>query len=153
AWAGTPQYKALLKIEEPYEYRQRLTMPKFIINACGDQYFPPENSPFYFDDLPGVRYLRYVPNTDHSLAGSDAPQTVLACYAAVLTKAPLPQFSWSSPKEGTLRVETKTTPTEVKLWQATNPAARDFRVESLGKVWKSATVSGNGNVFEATVQK
>src|SRR4029453_16614813 len=73
--------------------------------------------------------------------------------AAVLTKAPLPQFSWSSPKEGTLRVETKTTPTEVKLWQATNPAARDFRVESLGKVWKSATVAGTGDVFEATVQK
>ena len=34
-WNGTPEYKALMKIEEPYEYRQRLTMPKFIINASG----------------------------------------------------------------------------------------------------------------------
>ena len=51
SWTGTPQYAALLKIEEPYEYRERLTMPKFIINATGDQYFPPDNSQFYFDDL------------------------------------------------------------------------------------------------------
>jgi PhoPQ-activated pathogenicity-related protein len=33
SWQGTPQYRNLMKIEEPYEYRNRLTMPKFIINA------------------------------------------------------------------------------------------------------------------------
>src|SRR4030095_13875686 len=38
-WNGTPEYKALMEIEEPYEYRQRLTMPKFIINASGGQLF------------------------------------------------------------------------------------------------------------------
>jgi PhoPQ-activated pathogenicity-related protein len=90
SWTGTPQYKALLKIEEPYEYRQRLTMPKFIVNATGDQYFPPDNSQFYFDDLPGVKYLRYVPNADHSLKGSDAAETILACYRAVGRGAELP---------------------------------------------------------------
>src|SRR5688500_14306264 len=61
-WFGQPKYKELLKIEEPYEYRHRLTMPKFIINASGDEYFPPDNSKFYFADLPGEKYLRYVPN-------------------------------------------------------------------------------------------
>jgi PhoPQ-activated pathogenicity-related protein len=35
-WTGTPEYRALMKIEEPYEYRHRLTMPKFIINSTGD---------------------------------------------------------------------------------------------------------------------
>ena len=152
-WFGTPQYAALLKIEEPYEYRHRLTMPKFIINAAGDEYFPPDNSQFYFDDLPGVKYLRYVPNADHSLDGTDAAPTVLACYAAVVNRSPLPQFSWSSPTEGTLRVETKTTPAEVKLWQATNASARDFRVETIGKAWKASTVAGAAGVYEATVEK
>src|SRR5205085_6893116 len=47
-WNGTPEYKALMKIEEPFEYRQRLTMPKFIINASGDQFFLPDSSQFYF---------------------------------------------------------------------------------------------------------
>src|ERR1041385_3639461 len=29
-WEGTPEYTALLKIEEPYQYRRRLHMPHFI---------------------------------------------------------------------------------------------------------------------------
>jgi PhoPQ-activated pathogenicity-related protein len=159
-WAGTPQYAALLKIEEPYEYRHRLTMPKFIINAAGDQYFPPDNSQFYFDDLPGVKYLRYVPNADHSLAGSDAGETLVACFGAVVTGgATLPQFSWTWPDEGTVRVETKTKPIEVKLWQATNPNARDFRVETLGKVWQSSSVilkggsAKKGDAYEGHVER
>ena len=71
-WTGTPEYDALMKIEEPYEYRDRLTMPKFIVNAAGDQYFLPDSSRFYFDDLKGEKYIRYVQNTDHSLQNSDA---------------------------------------------------------------------------------
>jgi PhoPQ-activated pathogenicity-related protein len=40
-WAHTPQFEALIRIEDPYSYRDRLTMPKFIVNAAGDQYFCP----------------------------------------------------------------------------------------------------------------
>ncbi len=43
------------KIEEPYEYRDRLTMPKFLINAADDQFFLPDSSQFYFDDLKGEK--------------------------------------------------------------------------------------------------
>jgi len=70
-WAGTTQLASLLKIEDPYAYRDRLTMPKFMVNSAGDQYFLPDSSQFYFDALVGEKYLRYVPNTDHSLKGSD----------------------------------------------------------------------------------
>ena len=101
-WDGTPEYKALLKIEEPYQYRKRFTMPKFIVNAAGDQFFLPDSSQFYFNDLPGVKYLRYVPNADHSLKGSDAYQTLLACYNAVINQLPLPQFTWTVEKDGTM---------------------------------------------------
>ena len=44
-------------------------------------------------------------------------------------------------KDGTIRVTTKTTPTEVKLWQATNPKARDFRLETIGPVWKDTVLT------------
>ena len=71
-WNGTSEFKKLMQIEDPYTYRDRFTMPKLLINSTGDQYFMPDSSQFYFDDLPGVKYLRYVPNTDHSLAKSDA---------------------------------------------------------------------------------
>ena len=51
SWIGSKrrQFKALMRIEEPYEYRDRLTMPKFIINASGDQFFLPDSSQFYVD--------------------------------------------------------------------------------------------------------
>jgi PhoPQ-activated pathogenicity-related protein len=143
-WTGTPEYRALMKIEEPYEYRDRLTMPKFIINAGGDQFFLPDSSQFYFKDLPGTKYLRYVPNADHSLRGSDAWQTLLACYNAILTGAHLPEFSWTLEKDGSLHVKSIDKPSEVKLWQATNPDARDFRLEKIGPAYKSTPLTSEG---------
>ena len=143
-WNGTPEYNALMKIEEPYQYRQRFTMPKFIVNAAGDQFFLPDSSQFYFNDLPGVKYLRYVPNADHSLKGSDAYLTLQACYNAVLNNLPLPQFSWTLEKDGSMRVTTKDPPSEAKLWQATNPDARDFRIETLGPKYQSTVLTDQG---------
>lgn len=136
-WEGTPQYKALMKIEEPFEYLERLTMPKFMINATGDQFFLPDSWQFYFNQLPGVKYLRYVPNAEHSLRGTDAWQSLTANYNAVITKSALPQFTWKIEPNGTIVVDSKDKPTEVKLWQVSNPGARDFRLTSIGPRWKS----------------
>lgn len=140
-WQGTKEYRALMKIEEPYEYRDRLTMPKFIINATGDQFFLPDSSQFYFKDLLGTKYLRYVPNADHSLKESDALETLVACYHAVLTKASLPRFSWTKEPDQTLRVRATDKPSAVKLWRASNPDARDFRLQTIGRSWSSTDLS------------
>ena len=43
-------------------------MPKLLVNAAGDQFFIPTSSQFYFDELPGEKYLRYVPNADHNVS-------------------------------------------------------------------------------------
>ncbi|MBM3821998.1 MAG: PhoPQ-activated pathogenicity [Verrucomicrobia bacterium] len=144
-WMGTPEMKALLKIEEPYEYRDRLTMPKFIVNSAGDQFFLPDSARFYFDDLPGTKYLRYVPNSDHGLKNTDALLTLLACYDAVIYNRPLPQFTWNHPRAGEVKVRTQTRPSEVKLWTATNPKARDFRLDTLGPLYQSQPLSDQGN--------
>jgi PhoPQ-activated pathogenicity-related protein len=151
-WVGTPQYKALMKIEEPYEYRQRLTVPKFMINAADDPFFLPDSWQFYFHDLPGVKYLRYIPNAEHSLGGSDAFASVQACYNSVLTGATPPQFGWSIEKDGTIQVKTKDQPAEVKLWQITNPSSRDFRLTTIGAKWTSAPLAaGVQGVYSAKV--
>src|SRR3989454_646435 len=113
-WDGTPEYRALMKIEEPYQYRERLTLPKFLINSSGDQFFVPDSAQFYFQDLPGVKYLRYVPNADHGLKTSDAWTTLLACYSAVVKGGKLPQFNWTAGPEGTLCLNCKDRPAEVK---------------------------------------
>ena len=116
-------------------------MPKLLINASGDQFFLPDSSQFYFDDLPGVKYLRYVPNADHSLKGSDARESLFAFYNAILYQQVLPQLSWKAQSDGSIRVETRDKPIEVKLWQATNPEARDFRLETFGPKWASSALA------------
>ncbi len=139
---GTPEYQAVLKIEDPYNYRarNRLKIPKFIVNASGDQFFLPDNSRFYYADLPEEKRIRYVENAAHNLAGSDAVNSMLAWYNSVITGGQRPGYSWTKAADGTLSVKPETTPKEVKLWQAHNDKARDFRVESLGKAYTSTVL-------------
>ena len=92
-----------------------------------------------------MKYLRYVPNADHSLRGTDVWHTALAFYNAILNGTPLPQFTWRVEKDGTIRVNTKDTPSAVTLWQATNPGARDFRLSSIGARWKGTALTAKGN--------
>jgi PhoPQ-activated pathogenicity-related protein len=150
-WMGTPQFRALCRIVEPYEYRERFTMPKLIVNSAGDQFFLPDSSQFYFDDLPGEKHLRYIPNTDHSLRNSDAAETLTAFFEAILRDRPRPKFSWTLPAEGGIVVRTEDKPAEVKLWQATNASARDFRLERIGPAYTSSPVSGDNGVYRASV--
>jgi PhoPQ-activated pathogenicity-related protein len=139
-----PRTKLLYEIEDPYSYRDRLTMPKFVVNAAGDQYFPPDSSQFYFGDLPGEKYLRYVPNADHSLRDSDAQESIIAFYQSVLAGTPRPQYSWTFDSDGSIHVTSETRPKAVTLWQANNPKARDFRLLSIGKAYQAQSLSDQG---------
>ena len=103
-WQGTPEYRKLMEIEDPYSYRDRLTLPKLVMQAAGDQYFLPDSSRFYFDDLQGEKYLRYIPNTDHGLRNTDAGESSLAFYQAVVSGTPRPKFSWTFERNGDIRV-------------------------------------------------
>jgi PhoPQ-activated pathogenicity-related protein len=137
---GTPEYRHILQIEDPYNYRHRdrLKIPKYVVNSAGDQYFLPDNSRFYFSELQGEKYLRYVPNSKHNLAGTDARESVLAFYEAILGDRRRPEFSWKKEKDGAIVVTVEDRPREVNLWQATNPKARDFRLDTIGPAYTSA---------------
>ena len=146
-WAHTPQFEALIRIEDPYSYRDRLTMPKLIVNAAGDQYFLPDSSQFYFTGLKGENYLRYLPNTDHSLKGDfgDAAEGALTFYQSILSNTPRPSFSWNFADDGSIRVQTASRPTAVTLWQATNTRARDFRLATIGGAYTSSNLTDQGD--------
>jgi len=139
---GTPEYQAVLAIEDPYNYRNRarLTIPKFLVNASGDQFFLPDNSRFYYKDLPQEKRIRYVENAAHNLAGSDAVDSMLAWYNSVITGGKRPDFIWNKVDTNGITLRPLDKPIEVKLWQAHNPKARDFRVESLGKAYTSTVI-------------
>lgn len=143
-WMGTRQFKALMRIEEPYEYRDRLTLPKYIVNASGDEFFLPDSSRFYFEDLKGEKQLRYVPNTGHSLDKTDAIAGVHAFYAAVVKGAPRPQVRWTFERDGTIKVVSKERPDAVKVWQASNPKARNFRIDVIGPTYTATALLPSG---------
>ena len=143
--------KLLYEIEDPYSYRDRMKMPKLVMNASGDEFFCPDSSQFYWNELPGEKLLRYVPNSGHSLKGTDAGDTIVAFYSAILNNKPRPKYSWTFEKDGSIRV-TAEGATGAVVWHATNPAARDFRFPVIGKAYSSEPLKAQeGGVFVAKV--
>jgi PhoPQ-activated pathogenicity-related protein len=142
AWQGSQEYRRLRELVDPYSYRDRLTMPKLIINASGDEFFLPDSWQFYWADLPAPKALRYVPNTGHSLDDTDAHESLIAFHEQVVTDTALPPFDWQV-EDQTIRVTTDPDrpPTALRLWSATNPEGRDFRVEVIGRSWTSQSIN------------
>ena len=136
-WWGHPRALELNRIVEPYEYRDRYTMPKLIMNATGDQFFLPDSSQFYWDQLPNPKYLRYVPNANHGMGGTNAPESIRTFFEAIAYGHELPQYEWRVEDDGAIFVRTDTVPKAVHLWWADNPEARDFRVETIDRAWRS----------------
>lgn len=136
---GTPEYEKALNIEDPYVYRnrERMKIPKFMINAAGDEFFLPDNAQFYYADMPEEKRIRYAPNCKHNMAGSDVRESLTAFYMSVLNKTPRPEYSWKMEPDGSIAARCMENPLEVKLWHATNPNARDFRLDQIGKAWTS----------------
>jgi PhoPQ-activated pathogenicity-related protein len=136
---GKPALADVNRIEDPLNYRERprMRIPKYVINAVGDEYFPPDNTRFSYHLLPASKRLRMIPNAKHSLAGTDVSQSMTAWYDALTRGQPIPDYSWTVAKDGALVVRSSTRPREVRLWQATNPKARDFRVDTIGQAFTS----------------
>ncbi len=131
----TPEGQELLSIVDPYAYRERFTMPKIILNSTGDQFFLPDSSQFYFNKLPETKWLRYLPNSDHKQS-MDVAKSLASWIDQINDGETPPQYNWTIEPDGAIRVVTVDRfPDRVRLWQATNPNARDFRLESIGPVW------------------
>lgn len=149
-----PEALKLLEIVDPYEYRDRMTMPKFLLNSSGDQFFVPDSAQWYYDDLLGDKQLNYVPNTSHAIADIDgeagddpALNSLLAWYMSVTQDIERPTFTWTKDANAgriVVTPETGSDPIEVRLWQATNPTARDFRLEK-GVNWTSSVLTAQGD--------
>ncbi len=158
---GKAESRSLLRIVDPFTYRDVLTMPKLITNSTGDQFFLPDSSKFYLDQMLGDNWVHYAPNTDHSLASGtsfdqDTLSTIEAFYIAhVLNNnsnasdnVTVPKYSWqysddAQKMKARIIVNSAVVPTTVKLWQAANPNHRDFRKEVIGTAWTSTTIAAD----------
>ena len=44
-----------------------MSMPKIVISATGDEFFQPDDSYNWFDEMPGKTYVRLLPNAEHAM--------------------------------------------------------------------------------------
>lgn len=120
----------LLKIVEPYNYMEHLNIPKYIINASSDDFFLPDSSQFYYQNLPGKKWMRVLPNLTHYIVRS-APKMITneitSFYGPIISKKTLPTLEWSVTGK-TLKLTTSHPPKSIAVWKNHNPVARDFRL-------------------------
>ena len=140
-WTGSKEYARLLELVEPYSFIDQLTLPKFLINATGDEFFITDSWQFYWNDLVGDKYIQYVPNANHGLNGTYNMGSLVAFYNAVITESAIPKVDWSVSADSIYIEVLSDVNYKVTKWEAVNENARDFRVPVIGKVWKDLELS------------
>lgn len=140
----------LMQIEDPFsyinltKYQQQASIPKYIINTSGDDFYAPDSSKFYFKALPGENYIRYLPDAMHYLAGNHISdylgnlnkvnQAIDSYFYFHINSMELPKISWNR-SDNHLIIDSSLKPSKVKLWVANNEDTRDFRfINSYSKV-------------------
>ena len=153
---NTPEAKKLWLMIDPWVYREKLTMPKMIINGANDPYWPLDALNSYWDDLKGDKWLMYVPNAGHDLRERDkdgkrellpmrAVNTLSAFAHCMIFDKPMPGMSWvCDEKQGICRLEVTAGAKmkSMRIWQAESDT-RDFR--------KAHWVEDTESRFPATV--
>ncbi|XP_072181379.1 autocrine proliferation repressor protein A-like [Diadema setosum] len=143
-YMDVPQIFEMASIIDPYAYRDRLTMPKLIITAGSDEFFLPDDSYYYFNDLPGPKYLSITPNDEHELRFHDVELTNQLTSFILSVVEPTgwipPNITWKryeNSTHGIIEMNSDPLPAKVEVFRTlTNRGPRrDFR-------WAAAKVPG-----------
>ena len=148
---GNGKAQEIVQLVDPYFYRERLTMPKLIINGTNDRYWALDAANFYFYDLPGEKHILYVPNAGHGLEGGldRVLRTLTAFFNRVAGRIAFPKLQWQWKQEGnsmTLVIRSEPKPKEVLIWTAKAPT-KDFRDAK----WSSQTINDADGEFNFTL--
>lgn len=142
-----PEGKKLWQMVDPYSYRSRLSIPKFLINGANDRYWTLDALNIYWDDLKTPKYVVYLPNAGHDLAvhRDYALNGIGAFFRSIISHRPFPNQTWthsdSNPNTLRLAVTTSVTPKSARLWVITADS-RDFR----DSVWQDSPLTVVGNL-------
>jgi len=123
----------LMKLEDPYSYREALTLPKLIILGTNDRYWAQDALNFYWDGLKGPKWVIYNPNVGHNLGSEEEHLRVFATLGAfsqaIASRTSLPKPVWHYTKTATgadLAVTSNVPLVSASLWQV-HSTTQDFR--------------------------
>jgi PhoPQ-activated pathogenicity-related protein len=123
---------------DPWAYRDKLTMPKLIINGTNDFYWATDALNLYWNGIPADKWVQYIPNAGHNLRRQDRPQAdqlsdlingLAAFTRHQISGTPMPRLSWEHEiADGRLRltIVASRAPKAARLWIA-QTATADFR--------------------------
>lgn len=122
---------AVVRMIDPYSYREKLTMPKMIFMGTNDPYWTVDAIKHYINDIPGHNLLHYVPNAGHGLGDKvQAFGALGAFFAQMLNKVEYPTCEWNLVEKGKnidLKVKASTDNlVGATLWRSVSDS-RDFR--------------------------
>ncbi len=144
---GTPIGKKLLRIVDPFEYRESLTQPKLLIFGTNDPYWPVDACKLYWDDLKGDKHLLYTPNQPHGIRDMERVLGSIAALHRSRNGGPqLPKLGWEYKPAADavhLSVTCDQTPQQVRCWMARSNT-KDFRESK----WTSQLMKANSDDFE-----
>lgn len=110
-------------------------MPKFMVCTGGDEFFLNDDSHFYWNEFIGDKYIRTIPNCEHSVAGHTISLEfdIRAFYLSVVLNYPRPKLTWTMSQTsngGTITLITDTKPVDISVYHATtlDGKRRDFRL-------------------------
>jgi len=134
-----PAMTKLMQIIDPWYYLDRLTMPKFAVNAVGDEFQMPDDQRHWGHDTVGPMHYMLVKNAEHSLATGvfEVLQGVGAFTQALVNGQTPPTYTWHyNETNGDITVNTPVPPSKITVtWsdsaEGVSTGRRDFRWAAL----------------------
>jgi len=142
-WMVTKEFEILMKYVEPYYFKEKFTMPKLLINAGSDEFFSTDSWRFYFNELPGDKYLQYIPNVNHSLNGRYLNENLFSFYTRIINDQVFPKLIWEIKNDSLISRVVTNQDYKVSIWKANNKDTRDFRLWEEGKLWSQTPIDRN----------
>jgi len=150
----SPEMLQLQEQEDPFFYRDRLTMPKLVVNAVLDEFQQPDDTHYWWAQMPEPKRFIMTPNAEHSEATGilEIVPAIGTWISYLLRRATIPSFSWSidaATGEITAELDSHGKVHKASMWYAfscgTNAAdgvvRRDFRLMSLDNPCQCGTFS------------